>query len=552
MSLVYDWNLSPLKRTRGIKMNRILEILKEQKSRKKGILAGEALLTFYLAFVLISQNSSAIGTPQPPVIKAGIILCSAAAVLFGVHKMSGRVMVCNGAQEKLSLKTFVIVSAATMAVLAVWLLGYWPGGYSVDSVWQWQQAHNGHYNDWHPVLHTLLTFTLPLKLIDAPAFPVILQCIYFALSLAYLTCVLKRFGCPKWLYVLMNLYIFVCPVTGEILMYPMKDAALSILTLLLLAQVVSAVMTRGAWLDRPLNMAAMVLVMGIATITRHNAVLYIFPTIIVLGILYRDKWKRLLFMAAGVLVIVALVRGGLYRMLHVEDPGQRQAEVLGLPMTILASVYDKEPQSVSPEAAAFMERIAPWEDWHEYYETGKFLSVKFKFNANPKIEEEGTANILKYTAQAVLAEPEVSWRAFIKLTDSVWATEGEVTWNMDIDVTDNEEGIYGGGIGAVKRELNNYTLVTMNTALKYLFWYTGALLLLLLFASVASMSRIGWKGVLIILPLLLYDYGTMMLLPGEQFRYFHITFLYLFPMLFLLFARQKNGKSDRDVLETEL
>ena len=76
-----------------------------------------------------------------------------------------------------------------------------PGAFSVDSIIQYTQAASIEpYNDWHPVLQTLLVFTLPLKLTGSLNSIVLFQIIEFSLVLAYMAYTIAELGSVRFAF----------------------------------------------------------------------------------------------------------------------------------------------------------------------------------------------------------------------------------------------------------------------------------------------------------------------------------------------------------------
>ena len=73
-----------------------------------------------------------------------------------------------------------------------------------------------------------------------------------------------------------------------------------------------------------------------------------------------------------------------------------------MPMTILSSVYMKDRSVLSPEAIRFLDSLTTQEEWNTVFQFGNFNSIKFvsSLPLADRIEQEGTAAILKYTAEA--------------------------------------------------------------------------------------------------------------------------------------------------------
>ena len=111
---------------------------------------------------------------------------------------------------------------------------------------------------------------------------------------------------------------------------------------------------------------------------RHNAILLVAPLMILVAVLY---WKKLKYygMIAGILTVVfmGIIKGPVYRVLNVQPHAQVSAEMLGLPMTVLANVLVNEPEKLAPEASEFLYRIGDQEVWEENYREGSWYSAKW-------------------------------------------------------------------------------------------------------------------------------------------------------------------------------
>lgn len=122
---------------------------------------------------------------------------------------------------------FTAFFIGSLLLVLPWFIARCPGAFSSDSISQYGQALSGVYNDWHPYWHTLVFFTLPLKLTGQAASIVLLQMVYFALALGYSALVVYkiaglRIGIISLMYVLLN------PYTGHILLFPWKDVGFAI------------------------------------------------------------------------------------------------------------------------------------------------------------------------------------------------------------------------------------------------------------------------------------------------------------------------------------
>ena len=57
------------------------------------------------------------------------------------------------------------------------------------------------------------------------------------------------------------------------------------------------------------------------------------------------------------MVLVVGIKGPFYRLIHVQSHSQVSAEMLGMPMTILANVLVIEPEKLDEDCREFLYRI---------------------------------------------------------------------------------------------------------------------------------------------------------------------------------------------------
>ena len=129
--------------------------------------------------------------------------------------------------RKKKLAMFTATAVIVFLIRLIWILAYYPGSFSYDSILQYGQASTGSYSDWHPVWHTILFFTIPLKVFGKPAAIVILQNIYLALILGYMAVTIAEIWNIK-AAIISIAYIVLNPYVGYIMLYPWKDVAFAL------------------------------------------------------------------------------------------------------------------------------------------------------------------------------------------------------------------------------------------------------------------------------------------------------------------------------------
>ena len=419
-------------------------------------------------------------------------------------------------------------------------LSVFPGGFVIDSINQYTQALKGEYNDWHPALHTFLFFTIPYKLTGQIGSIVFMQILYLSLSLTYMEYVLMNYVGKK--FALLSLFFIILnPAIQSLAVIPTKDIAFSISSVMVMSYTLHIFFTKGKWINKPLHLIVFVLFAVLATIFRHNAVLLILPLCI--GVMFFIEKKQRIGLVALFVAFFVLIKIPLYALIGVQSAEKRSVEMAGMPMTIISNVIKENPDAMDDELREFAYAIAPQESWNDY-DCGNFNSIKWakngkKFNLEV-LDDVGIFNICRLALKSIVLDPQNSLRAMAVLFNRVIAVDGDVDWHPYTETADNKIGVekYQGGL--LDDCFLSYGAITRVTVLKYLFYFTGIINLVILVVTLARMKFAKhWKKMLLCIPLLLHNWGTMLLLTGIDFRFFIVSF-FIFPcILVLLFVGEK-------------
>lgn len=468
-----------------------------------------------------------------------LFLCILAVILIEkIKPMSSLPCLKFRQSNKSGYIFFASVFVVTLGCFLIWYIAFFPGSFSPDSIAQYQQALTDEYDNWHPAFHTWLFFKLPVFLFGTPSAIVLLQIIYFSLAVAYLFYTLKNSSCPLLFMILSWVYIIVNPNTTHIMLYPWKDTALAIFSLVIFTQVMKIYETGGKWLKSKLNILSFSIFLFLALSVRHNSLLLIAPIFVVLFVFMKAVRRNIVASALIVLSMTLILNGPVFTLVGVQKAGHRSMETLGLPLTVLSEVYMTDRESMSEEAIGFMSSLATEDEWKKYHVLGNFNVLKFSVDEVifDKVENEGTGKILKYTLEAVINSPIASIRSFSHLTSLVWGFGDCGGSSIGVSIVDNAYGISYSGDNEFRELLNGYSEIVGSGASVF-FNYIGIINLLLLVCGVARIKKAGAARVFVLISPLCYNFGTMLLLTGPDFRFFYFNFLIVIPILYLLFGK---------------
>ena len=167
-----------------------------------------------------------------------------------------------------------------------------------------------------------------------------------------------------------------------------------------------------------------------------------------------------------------------------------------------------------------------------------YNSIKFTF-PRELIAERSASEILGMTARAVQNAPRTAFEAFNGVTDLVWgvtakgegyqtiSNSGHIESARYPSATLNRLGKAICRLWEIPMEWDGFAWLTENI---------GVQLVLLLMVTLWALYRHGQQVLLMTVPTLLYDLGTMLLLASNDARFFHFSMTIALPcMLALLF-----------------
>ena len=438
-----------------------------------------------------------------------------------------------------------------LCLFFVYYFAYYPGGFSPDSISQYTQAINNQYNDWHPVIQTLFAFKLPLALTGGWIGSIVLfQIICFSAVLGYSFNTIFKFTNLKYT-VLSMIFVLLNPQIGYIAMYPWKDISFAIGALLLLTYSLKIYYSKGYWINKPINIILFIITASLTTLFRHNALLFTIP--LVAAVLFYLAKKRYLIRGLVIcLCIIVLCLGikiPLYSAIGVTSPDKRQIETLGLPMTIIGAVVTHTPEALDEETREFAYKVAPKEVWEEKYKDGSYNAVKWDDRTNNDvIEEYGTQKVVSMMFKSINASKRVALTSLIKLTDATYSLTDDYDRFIYPSIAENDYSIsqtINGRLAAICEAYRDF----IKDFFSYPFLHLGFLHLILI-VSILSKCKLNkikdWKGILFIVPVFTYNFGTTILLTGidDATRFFFYTFILIPTLLVFLYRNNEERSSD--------
>lgn len=404
-----------------------------------------------------------------------------------------------------------------MAAWSIYLLAYWPGGMSPDSIEQWRELLTFKFIDWHPVFHTL-TYWLITRLWLSPAAVVMAQILVLSLVLGWGLVVLRRFGSPGWLTWLTILLFMALPSIGFMVIVLWKDVFYSAAVTALTIMILEIVLTGGKWIRERFSWVYLGVTAALIVLYRQNGIVPAFGALFILLFVYRDSWK--LFARALLLALTLYVgiRGPLYTAIGVN---RNVNSGLGISLSHLIARYTQTDVPFSPEERALLAKIRPDNPWP--YNCYMDNALLYDGNYNYSAAKENVNSLTILTLKLIHREPMV----FLEHLECNASFAYQITQpeNSEYEtvftyIFTNDSGLKTEPkLPEIKRFLDRWDGQTPGP-LNWLIWRVPFWSYVLLAGVIVySLRTHNWKALLIVVPIELSAASIILFTAGQAFRY---------------------------------
>lgn len=461
------------------------------------------------------------------------------AILFLIR----RIPVKNiKATKKEFLTTFILYTVLSLMILGIWFISSAPGSYQDDNIAQFGQAIKNSYDNWHPVWHTLVCFKLPLMMTGSADSVVLFQIIMFSLVMGYMCATVRYHQGPVWTAGVF-FFIMLNPYTGYSLMWPNKDNGFAICALFASVELFRIVKEGREIEYGPVRCGILGFILATATLFRYNGILFTGMFIVILVFFLKPrKWVVTL---AVFIASYALVQGPLVKVIDADIKDTELIQIVGMPMSIIGNVTKETPELLDEETRDFVYNIAPADVWETRYMRGNFNLMKYGGIYNPDtIENSDFFTISAMALRCAIVSPQAALESFFSLTDFVYGFDTQDKADIDICkrfILDNDLGITYHGSEKLASVLDLYYKVVKLSGLN-IFRKLGFMIFMIiavLLAKTSLSSKDKRRMILVAIPILIYDLGTMMLLSGHDSRFFFLNFT-ICPLVTLLILGSVN------------
>lgn len=422
---------------------------------------------------------------------------------------------------------WLLFSLPMMGVWIFYLLTFWPGQMSPDSIVQWGQILTGQFTDTHPAIHTMLLWLITRTWLS-PAPIAVFQILIVSFSIAWGLKLLVELGINLPAAWLMALIFALSPINSTIVISIWKDIPYAVALFLFSIQILKIILSNGLWLTKWPNLLAILFTGLCIMLFRHNGIPVPILSLIVLSIFYRSKLLRFGIIVFGLLVSYILIRGPIYDLAGVsKEGGLENAQFIH---HISAHVVAGGP--LTEEEQRLADILLPQKIWdYNCCRIDETDSVPgFTWTRLAEHSEEVRSLFFKL----LLKDPQININNVICASQIVWNIRGSCgmvvtrTISHNRQITENPYGLIP--LSKIP-EVNKYLTEAYNTAFfipkLQLYWYPAVYLIFIIAGSIMLSTWMKVKnGYLFCVPAVIQSIILALVsLNAADFRYQYGVYL---------------------------
>lgn len=433
----------------------------------------------------------------------------------------------NGNNRRYSWLMFAL---PMLVVWGIYLLTFWPGMMSADSMDQWGQMLTGQYNDHHPAFHTFIIWLLT-RIYPSPVAVALTQIVTLAFLCGFIFCYFQTIGVPSWTLWITSFIFALTPVNGTMVNTLWKDIPYSTAFLGLTFILFQIAKSRGKWLSAHGSWVKLGIVSLFVAILRHSGLPIVIGTFIVLFVAVPKHWRQIVF---AVLVCGSLywgIRGPLYKIVNVKSSMDLQQSTTSL-YTIAANA---SPGTETAEVLKTMNPLSPL--WN-------CTSITKLYAANSKSIHIGKISIGQKAfnlAERIPSILEYYFRCRRSLVWIIWDPFGLVLNTSHVEVLDdpNSFGITPDSkipfLGSI---ISSFVVnSSRDTNINWFVWRPAIFLYIFLFTVfIQTLRTKDLRYLIVTIPILLQSIESTIIFIAPNFRYHYAVYLIaliFIPVLFL-------------------
>lgn len=455
---------------------------------------------------------------------------------------------------KVSNRMALYYALPAIIVWMGWLLVFYPGLMSSDSMDQWQQTMKGMFVAEHPIIHTLMIWLIN-HIWFSPAAVALVQIFVLAMIVGWglrRLCVLGVSPSVSWLFAIL---FAILPVNGLYAITLWKDIPYSI-TIFVVTILMIDIATQGAdWIKSRQNLIILCVVLTFSALLRLNGPAVAFGIPLILALVFRKYWKRYLIVAGTATIIWLLVNGPITDWL-----GARRSNWVHLqPFIHQIAAHQAAQTSLSTEDQQYIETISADQKPWDY----SCFGIKTILKIDLRLEQIQESKIMGIWWRTLLTNPMVNLQHVLCSSSLIWQISSPGSsnnlyavnlWMNNNDVRTIVANPHGLKLQSVFPQwsvpLTVWVVDSQKGAWNWLLWRPAIYLYLGLAGIVlVAIKRKNRLLLLAALPIVLHTLGLFPVVINQDLRFQYPVILtgLFFCAMFFIPTYEKDKGSDHQV-----
>lgn len=419
--------------------------------------------------------------------------------------------------------SWVAYALPCIAIWSVYLLAYWPGLMSPDSLDQWSQVLTGHFNNAHPAIHTL-TIWLVTRLLLSPTAVALMQIAFLSTIFGATMQELARWGVPVAVRLIITALFALSPVNGLMVITIWKDVAYTIALLGVFSILLCLVRTRGKWLHSLRHTTILCGALACVALYRYNGlpVAILLVGALVIWLKSRRERLRILAIASIAIILYVAITGPLYDLLKVTPMSPLFASQQ-LVHQVGAIVQERETFTESDRV--LLAGIQPLAVWKRTYNCYSLNPLIYNGAVNPDYFDVHVVQFRELWLRYLLQDSKSILQHQECVSSLIWQVMQPPTGYLDTvpstPISSNTAGLVSNSqLPAVQSFLIRLANQVRQPSYIWWAWRPALYLYLTLLIIVTTAIRLRRKSILVLaLPSILNSLILLALITVQDFRF---------------------------------
>lgn len=446
-------------------------------------------------------------------------------------------------EQKLTKDDYLKWFLYIFLVMSVALYVYYPVNFTVDLKDQYGQVITGNYCDWHPIIHTLIFYKLPMLFITSKVMCSLFQMFFISIILLYFCHTLAKYGFNKKLITII-LSLFILNTSFDLMaITPLKDVAFSYCIFLLTIFIMNIYLTNGKWMKKKTNFFFFFLASFGVAFFRHNGIVTFLLTMIFMIFIYKNIRKKSILIFLIILSLRFVFIPIIYEVNNINKTQATLSEMVCILLNQISYVYNNEGD-ITDSQLKTLSKMQDLKKLKTYYNPYNYNS--YKFNSDFYLWQSYYINthkkeFLTLWKDIVMKNKNMAFKSYFYSTYCIW--------HIGLDNDDNYKELYwisfsGNNINMefqnnyfnYKKNINKLPFCIINiTVASGLF----LIILSLLYCLIKSKEKL--KLLTTYIPVGSNIMLMLILLPGRDTRFVYSNILCAFPLVILMFLLNRNN-----------